>query len=97
MLTEADVAAQPHLNFLTSEAYAHAKERIKEVNRLGGTLEPDRLRRNLLSSMPLAFNFFGALRTVPAFLELAQALWLPEAAAIIDVQCEWSPRPKMDY
>ena len=97
LLKQEDIDAQPDLNFLTKEAAEHAAERIEGVRQAGGTLEPGRLRRNLLSSMPLAFNLFGALRRLPTFLDLVRALWAPEAKELLDVQCEWSPRPKSDY
>jgi hypothetical protein len=92
-----DVRDQPWLNFLNCAAYRHALHRTAEVRATAGTLDRDRLFRNLLSSMPLAFNVFGALREEDAFVELVQRTWAPEASEILGVQCEWSPRPKADY
>lgn len=93
MLPAAALAARPDLNFLTPAAYDHARRRIQEVRNEGGTLDEDRLRRNLLSSMPLCFNLFGSLATHPAFLDLIRRLVDLEAADVVDVQCEWAPQP----
>ena len=93
MLSDADVVAQPDLNFLHPDAYAHAVDRIRVVRGEGGALDPKRLTANMLSSMPLCFNLFGALRNAPGFLGLFQQLFDPDATSIVDVQCEWSPQP----
>lgn len=94
LLRAEDVAIQPDLNFLDPTAHAHAKRRIREVPDENGTLEPSRLTHNLLSSMPLCFNLFGALgasdRRGP-FLSLFQHLFDPAATRISDVICEWAP------
>ena len=63
----------------------------------GGSLDPVRLRRNLLSSMPLCFNLFGSLRAEPAFLTLFQRVFDPAATRIVDVICEYAPQPPKDY
>ncbi len=97
LLTAADVEAQPWLNFLNQEAFDHALLRAVEVQAAAGTLDKDRLLRNLLSSMPLCFNVFGALRSNDAFLWLLQRTWAPEAAEVLDVQCEWAPQPKQEH
>src|SRR4029453_14672485 len=44
------------LNFLDEEIAGYAEQRAAEVVREGGTLDRNRLRRNMLSSMPLCFN-----------------------------------------
>lgn len=93
MLKAADVAAQPDLNFLHAGAYAHALDRIEAVRAEGGSLDPKRLKHNMLSSMPLCFNLFGSLRVMPGFLGLFKDLFDPEATNIVDVQCEWAPQP----
>ena len=53
------------LNYLTDEVRVYAAERIPEIQASGGTLNTDRLRRNLLSSQPLCFNVFGHLHCHP--------------------------------
>jgi hypothetical protein len=62
------------------------------VLREGGTLELDRLRRNLLSSMPLCFNLFGKLRAEPqtAARVLGRVLGL-DIATIDEVLVEYAP------
>lgn len=97
MLPTDVVAAQPDLNFVVPAAYEHAERRIREVRAEGGTLEEDRLRRNLLSSMPLCFNIFGALGGHRAFLDLLRRLIDPAASRIDDVVCESAPRPAGRY
>ena len=96
-LTRRDIEAQPYLNFLHPFAYRHALRRIDEVQVESGTLEADRLLRNLLSSMPLAFNAFGALGDHPQFVELLRATFAPRAVGVEEVICEWSPRPKASH
>ena len=60
-----EVAANPQLNFLNPVAFAHALEREVVDQKQGGALDPIRLRRNMLSSMPLCFNLFGTMRAEP--------------------------------
>jgi hypothetical protein len=91
------VASNPSLNFLTAEAEAHAVDRASVVKAEGGALDPVRLRRNLLSSMPLCFNLFGSLRAEPGFLTLFQRVFDPAATRIVDVLCEFAPQPPRDY
>ena len=95
MLRAEDVAVQPDLNFIDPAAHEHALRRIAEVPGENGTLEAGRLQHNLLSSMPLCFNLFGALgasqRRAP-FLDLFRLLFDPMATSITDVICEWAPR-----
>jgi hypothetical protein len=50
------VAAEPALNLVGRAAYQAAIRRAEEVQREGGTLEVERLFRNMLSSMPMCFN-----------------------------------------
>lgn len=81
----------PALNFLTPEAWQHAEQRMSEVPKEHGTLDGDRLRRNLLSSMPLCFNVFGSLRSLTGFGPLLALLFDAEAATVTDAVCEWAP------
>jgi len=64
MLTAEDANAGS--NFLTREIHRVAEERMAS----GGTVEPFRCRRNMLSSQPMCFNLFGPLTSRP---ELAAA------------------------
>jgi hypothetical protein len=62
MLSADAVRARPGLNFLSPEIAAYVGTRAAQVLHAGGTIEEDRLTRNMLSSMPLCFNLFGHLR-----------------------------------
>ena len=94
MLPAEAVAQNPDLNFLDDEIAAYARKRAERVVADGGTLELDRLRRNMLSSMPLCFNLFGALRRHPAAAArgLGSALDL-DIDEILMVKVEWAPPP----
>jgi len=85
------VRLQRDLNFLHPAAYQHAEQRSIDVQKEGGSLEPKRLFHNMLSSMPMCFNLFGAMRGEPGFLPVFQRLFDPRANAILDVVCEWTP------
>lgn len=89
-LHEDAVAEQRDLNFLHPAAYEHAEQRKDEVQTEGGSLEPKRLFHNMLSSMPMCFNLFGAMRGEPAFLPVFQRLFDERATRILDVVCEWT-------
>ena len=93
LLDANELRFRPGLNFLNEAASVHAQDRIAAVHHAGGTLEAERLRTNMLSSMPMCFNLFGALRDHPEFLELVRATLDPEATAIVRVDCEWAPVP----
>lgn len=86
MLTDSD--GQRGFNFLTDEIYGFAAQRLSEGE---GAIEPDRLRRNLLSSQPMCFNLFGPLH---ADLHLATRListlpGVPRGLKVRDVQVEY--------
>ena len=94
MLPAEIVAANPGLNFLTPEIAAYVERRIAEVKADNGTIEVDRLRRNMLSSMPLCFNLFGHLRTVRvAAAEVLSSLLELDISQIERVEVEWAPPP----
>jgi hypothetical protein len=97
MLPEEALLDEPDLNFLTPAAHLHAKERAPAVRATGGTMETDRLFRNLLSSMPLCFNIFGSLGTHPAFGRLLRSLVDRDAEEAVEVQCEWAPQPPSEH
>ena len=96
MLPKEEVARNPGLNFLGDDISNYASERATQVQEEGGTLDRDRLMRNMLSSMPLCFNLFGYLRRHP--VETARSL-----AAVLgldieeiedgDIVVEWAPDP----
>jgi hypothetical protein len=88
-----DEAAAQGRNFLDAQIAAHAERRAQEVREERGTLLLDRLRRNLLSSMPLCFNLFGKLadERPAAARVLGRALGL-DVATVDQVLVEHAPR-----
>jgi hypothetical protein len=90
ILRRADVVRRPDLNFLNEAALGHACVRTQAVQIEGGTLEAYRLHHNMLSSMPLCFNIFGALRAAPGLVDLVRHVD-PEATEVEDVVCERKP------
>ena len=94
MLRKEDVERNPGLNFLDDDIASYAVERAGQVKDEGGTIDRDRLMRNMLSSMPLCFNLFGYLRRHP--VEAAQGLSAVldlDIAEILDMVVEWAPDP----
>lgn len=92
MLPEEAVAANPGLNFLDPLITAYVAERSQQVLAEGGTLEEDRLSRNMLSSMPLCFNLFGYLRNHKAALARVLSRFLSlDIAEVEDAVVEWAP------
>jgi len=96
------VEADRRLNFIDEAAYRLAERRATEVESEGGTLDATRLFTNLLSSMPMCFNLFGAIGSASEFVELVRAVFDDLAADIDDVICEvpspptWSDRTAFD-
>lgn len=90
------VASDRRLNFIDEAAYRHAERRSREVQAEGGTLDAERLFANLLSSMPMCFNLFGAVGTTPGFVDLMRAVFDHEAAEVDDVVCEALSPPQWD-
>lgn len=92
LLHREDVAARPGLNFLSPEIGDYARSRAASVVESGGTLDVDRLDHNMLSSMPMCFNLFGMLRTMPVGqLPLVRACFDATAEAVEMIECEWVP------
>jgi hypothetical protein len=88
-----DIAARPGINFLDPKVHSHAIQRTAEVRAEHGTLDDDRLRMNMLSSMPMCFNLFGMIRQSPAEqLRCVQQLFDPSANGVDLIECEWTPR-----
>jgi hypothetical protein len=80
------------LNFLSEHVTSYAERRAGQVLKDGGTLDRDRLRRNLLSSMPLCFNLFGQLHAEkPAAARVLGAVLGLEIATIDQVLVEHAP------
>jgi hypothetical protein len=100
MLTPQFVKAHPGANFLDPSIAAYVDKRIPEVAAVDGALEEGRLRRNLLSSMPLCFNLFGYLRghkdDATVVRALAEVFELP-IRRITSIECEVAPQPREQH
>jgi hypothetical protein len=109
--SDAEVATDRALNFLGDpEILRYVDQRVPQVRRCGGTLDEHRLRHNLLSSMPMAFSFIGALRSAPDRAEIVSRLFDVDAADVLidrldvgdpcgcwerSTHAEWSPDPAL--
>lgn len=91
MLPAEAVIDRPGLNFIIPEASHYAAARAGEVLAAGGTLDKDRLLRNMLSSMPLCFNIFGSLRDHPKLALLLNEVFAVDVASVEGAECEWAP------
>ena len=94
MLDEDWSREHPGKNFLDPEVAAYVEKRLLQIRAEGGTADPDRLRRNLLSSQPLCFNLFGFLRQRKdaAAAALQEALEITIADVTL-IEVEWAPCP----
>ncbi|RVU44718.1 hypothetical protein EA187_09245 [Lujinxingia sediminis] len=93
LLPRKAVEENPGLNFLSPEITEYARARLRYVVCHGGTLEEDRLYRNMLSSMPMCFNIFGYWRQYPiSAAQLLGELLDLDIAAITAMEVEWIPR-----
>jgi len=92
MLPKEVVEREPGLNFLDPGIASYVNRRIPIVQAADGTIEVDRLRRNMLSSMPLCFNLFGYFRLHPSETSrVLQRLLKLDIAAIECLEVEWAP------
>ena len=84
-------------NFLSQDIIDEVQKAIHDQRGAGtGIVEADRLYNNLLSSQPLAFNFFGFFRVFPdAALGFLQAL-RPDIMSFDDILFEYAPRSSQD-
>lgn len=84
--------ADESLNFLDRNIAEYAQRRAVQIKNEGGTIDRDRLMRNMLSSMPLCFNLFGYLREHygEAAHGLGKLLDL-DIDDIFGIEVEWAP------
>lgn len=83
-------------NFLTPEIAQIAIQACKNHNPKSGIIEEKRLFNNLLSSQPLAFNFFGLLKLNPKMaLNFVQAI-NPSITEVKDIMFEYAPDSSND-
>lgn len=88
MLTPAD--AQAYSNFLSQQVIEAVKERSNE-NQSGQQFDQERLRSNLLSSMPMCFNLFGELSRSPDRLTALGSQTFGLDRPGLEGRFEWSP------
>lgn len=96
-LSTADAASG--MNFFSEEIRAAVEHRLSREGRQPyETLNSTRLRGDLLSSMPMAFNLFGeAVEHAESARALAD-LMAPGVRGAVEVTFEWSPRRRsLDY
>lgn len=84
-------------NFLSKDIYDEVQLALNRQKKLGsGMIETDRLYNNLLSSQPLAFNFFGFFRANPdvslAFLKTIRA----DIISVDEYLFEFAPESSKD-
>jgi hypothetical protein len=81
-------------NFLSKEISDEVQRALKKQK--SGIMETDRLYNNLLSSQPLAFNFFGFFRACPdVALALLQTI-RPDIISVDDIVFEFAPESSQD-
>ena len=82
-------------NFLTPEAIqAIDQTKLEREAFEAGLFNEDRLFNNLLSSQPLAFNFFGPLKQNLVFAKSILELRLPGISKVSNIFFEFAPREK---
>ena len=90
---DAEFARSTGANFLTDDVRRAVEARLETPQR-HQTLDPNRLRHDLLSSMPMCFNLFGPLWATPELASSVTHRWFPDlcsADSSVDVGFEWSP------
>lgn len=82
-------------NFLSSASLQSVEEtRLERMDYQAGLFNEDRLFNNLLSSQPLAFNFFGPLKQDSTLATMVLKPFLPEGSIVTGVFFEFAPKEK---
>lgn len=99
LLPKDETKSKAGLNFFCeNDVVEYVKERVAQVKEEQGTLDEDRLWRNMLSSMPLCFNLFGYLRKHPEITAAVMNGVLGiDIAEVTEIEVEKTPGPKKDY
>lgn len=89
-----DESASDSANFLTPRVAAAVEMALRGRNGdSGGIVDERRLRTNLLSSQPLAFNFFGHLSAdLPLATRVLMPLFNINDADVVAIHFEYAPR-----
>ncbi len=88
-----DFAKWTAANFLTDDAREAVANRVAHPEK-SQTIDLERLRCDLLSSMPMCFNLFGPLWRRPDLASAVVNRWFPDLCppgASVTVKFEWSP------
>lgn len=82
-------------NFVSRAGWRAAERRVAEH---AGGVDPYRCRHNLLSSQPMAFNFFGPLvEDLDAASAVLRQVLDDDALDVTDVRVEYAPEPAGEY
>lgn len=85
-------------NFLSIEIAEVVNEVLRKRQKdAPGLIQEDRLRKNLLSSQPLCFNFFGLLYQDKRFAKKVLAQFYPEISEVKKILFEFAPTPKESF
>ena len=80
-------------NFLTPDAiWAIEETKLERKEYEAGLFNEDRLFNNLLSSQPLAFNFFGPLKRDPGLAKALLGVFIPRITKVTGVLFEFAPK-----
>jgi hypothetical protein len=80
-------------NFLSEDIAVTAKQAVEKNKKdKSGIIDEDRLYNNLLSSQPLAFNFFGFFKANPDIALAFLQSFRPDITAVEDVVFEYAPQ-----
>jgi len=89
---------EPFKNFLTDEIAKIAMNSVEiQKEQKSGIIEKERLFNNLLSSQPLAFNFFGFLKTNPEVALAFVKTIRNEIFSVEEVVFEYAPKATKDH
>ena len=92
MIAHESLDERPGANFLSDSVFEYVGRRVPHILTEGGTVNADRVYRNMLSSQPLCFNLFGFLRDHPrAFRDALVPLLDLDIADIELTEVEWAP------
>lgn len=86
-------------NYLTHEAVKALVCEIdhRKQNKCSGIIQEPRIWNNLLSSQPLAFNFWGPLKYSPKLANQLLPYLISDFIELADIRFEWSPQPKEEF
>ena len=96
-IEDGDPFKKKRLNYLdeaTPEVVQDAIDRLKDRENKAGLIGEPRIWNNLLSSQPLAFNFWAPLKLKSALANQFLPHLIPGFSELIDIEFEWAPEQK---